>query len=324
MYPRILLLRFSCPVFPNAICNSGAGGFKSEGNDDGISGAWEYPGRHGQRTCRRACRTASHHLPDTSLWRRIMRTLTSQGQQIVADLAQRYGFGTDAVTTALWAVADGNGTMAQFSHPEFGGSCQWMQGGMTMVGDMFNNALKARVDGLCAELSQTLASQPLWAPPAQAQSQYQGGTGGGTSLYVSSGGSGSWWPAELGSPGSSGAQNNVRYAIFPAARRLAVDINGQVTVYDTLDHQIGGVSQQQSYGASVSFTSQYGLVLLEDLPVVSGKPPAAAPASAPSPSPGAASGDVYQAIERLADLRQKGILSEEEFARKKAELLSRI
>jgi hypothetical protein len=97
-----------------------------------------------------------------------------------------------------------------------------------------------------------------------------------------------------------------------------------VTVYDTLDHQIGGVSQQQSYGASVSFTSQYGLVRLEDLPVVSGKPPAAAPASAPSTSPGATSGDVYQAIERLADLRQKGILSEEEFAQKKAELLSRI
>ena len=33
----------------------------------------------------------------------------------------------------LQAVMDGNGTMAQFDHPEFGGAGQWMQGGMTMV-----------------------------------------------------------------------------------------------------------------------------------------------------------------------------------------------
>jgi hypothetical protein len=258
-----------------------------------------------------------------------VRTLTPQGQKVVANLAQRYGFSADAVTTALWAVADGNGTMAQFSHPEFGGGCQWMQGGMTMVGDMFNNALKARVDGLCGELSLALANQPLWVPPAQSQSQYQGGAGGGASLYVSSGGSGSWWPAELGSPGSSGSQNNIRYAVFPAARRLAIDIDGRVTVYDTLDHRIGGVSQQQSYGASLSFTSQYGLVRLEDLPVVSGGRQSGAPAPEPSaersaPASGAESGDVFQTIERLAELRQKGILSDEEFAQKKAELLSRI
>jgi hypothetical protein len=33
--------------------------------------------------------------------------------------------------------------MAQLSHPEFGGSGQWMAGGATMFSDMFNNALKA-------------------------------------------------------------------------------------------------------------------------------------------------------------------------------------
>ena len=257
-----------------------------------------------------------------------MRTLTQQGQQIVAELAQRYGFSQDAVITALWAVAEGNGTMAQFSHPEFGGSCQWMQGGMTMVGDMFNNALKARVDGLCHDLSQQLAKQPLWAPPAQSQSQYQG-SGGGTSLFVSPASSSQWWPAEFGAPSATGAQNNIRYAAFPAARRLAIDLGGQVTVYDTLDHQIGGVAQQQGQGASLTFTSQHGLVRVEDLPVVSGgqphaasTPSAAAPASTVPPS--AETGDVFKAIERLAELRQKGILSDEEFAQKKAELLSRL
>jgi hypothetical protein len=36
----------------------------------------------------------------------------------------------------MFAVLNGNGGMAQFSHGEFGGSGQWMRGGMTMIGDM--------------------------------------------------------------------------------------------------------------------------------------------------------------------------------------------
>jgi hypothetical protein len=69
-----------------------------------------------------------------------------------------------------------------------------------------------------------------------------------------------WWPAALGVPSSVGAQNDVRYAYFPAARRLAVDLKGKVTVYDTQDHQIGGFSQQQSELGSLSFASQFGPV----------------------------------------------------------------
>jgi hypothetical protein len=42
-----------------------------------------------------------------------------------------------------------------------------------------------------------------------------------------------------------------------------------VTVYDTLDHQIGGVSQQQGSGGSLTFTSQYGTVSVSSLPIVS-------------------------------------------------------
>jgi hypothetical protein len=40
--------------------------------------------------------------------------------------------------TLLQALVNSNGTMAQFSHWELGGGGQWMRGGMTMVGDMFN------------------------------------------------------------------------------------------------------------------------------------------------------------------------------------------
>lgn len=79
----------------------------------------------------------------------------------------------------------------------------------------------------------------------------------------------------------------MRYAWFSQARRLAIESNGQVIIYDTLDHNIGGVSQQQSVGNggySVTFSSQYGYVDLSRLPVVSinGQPPL--PASAPSDS----------------------------------------
>src|ERR1700704_4504517 len=70
--------------------------------------------------------------------------LTDQGLQKVNDLAQHYGVSADAVMTLLQALLNSKGTMAQFDHPERGGAGQWMPGGMTMVGDIFNPGLKAR------------------------------------------------------------------------------------------------------------------------------------------------------------------------------------
>src|SRR5579864_5594070 len=225
-----------------------------------------------------------------------MRKLTPAGQQLIKEVAQRHGFSTDAVMSMLESVIRGNGSMAQFNHPEFGGSGQWMQGGMTMVSDMFNNYLKGRVDGLCSELSRLMANQPdlIRSGSFQSQSQgtqQQGNDGGGqqqqqsagyggsnqqqtaagpVSLLVppAPGTSGDWWPADLGRPNSTGAQNDVRYAYFAQPRRLAIEMNGKVTIYDTLDHQISGFSQQQSRGAALTFSSQHGLVAVASLPVV--------------------------------------------------------
>lgn len=286
-----------------------------------------------------------------------MRQLSPAGQQRINDIAQRHGFSTDAVMSMLEAVINGNGSMAQFNHPEFSGSGQWMQGGMTMVSDMFNNYLKGRVDGLCSELSGLVASQPDLVRSGSFQSQSQGNQsnyGGGqsqqqgryggsqqqdpygpvgpVSLFVppAPGTSGDWWPADLRWPNSTGAQNGVRYAYFAQARRLAIEVNGRVTVYDTLDHQIGGFSQQQSVGGSLSFSSQYGLVDVASLPVVSVDGMAQQPSGPSSPQQEGYSGqpagaaDVFATIEKLADLRAKGILSDDEFATKKAELLSRL
>jgi hypothetical protein len=249
--------------------------------------------------------------------------LTPQGLQTIEELARRYFVSVDAVMTLLQAVINGGGTMAQFSHPEFGGSGQWMQGGMTMVGDMFNSALKTKVDSLCSELAGLATSQPHLASPAPSQKP------GNASLFIADTGN-RWWPANLDAPSSTGSQNNVRYAIFPVGKRLAIEINGQMTLYDTMNHQIGGVGQQQGPDASLTFTSQFGLVRVADLPVVSGHEAVPVPfaqtdaQAAAELLPPHEEGDIFAKIERLAGLRQKGILSEEEFASKKSELMGRL
>jgi hypothetical protein len=280
-----------------------------------------------------------------------MQQLTPAAENTVNDLAERYRVSQDAVKTLLVAVMNGGGSMAQFYHPELGGSGQWMRGGMTMVGDMFNYGLQGTVANLCSELSNLLASQQVFLPPpppppSQQQSrndysgqvQYQGGRqsqfqGGNFGQF----GGNDWWPAELGSPSSSGGQNDSKYAYFPQARRLAVQQAGRVTVYDTLDHQIGGVQQQQSGpGGTQSFTSQFGTFTVDSLPVVSGGGGAQAPfVPAPAPAPFQADSnfgttqqdtqdDVFSKLERLGSLRDKGILSDDEFQKKKNELLSRL
>jgi hypothetical protein len=213
-----------------------------------------------------------------------------------------------------------------------------------MVGDMFNHGLKAKVDGLCSELSQMLAMQPFVPFPAgfQSERQVSGQQEAGhdfsasssVSLFVAetpSRASGQWWPAELGYPNGTGAQNRVRYAYFNEKHRLAIELNGQVTIYDTLDHEISGVSQQQGQGGTLTLTSQHGIFSVSALPVVSvdgvqTKPlePRVAPASEPGRPDRAQETDIFTKIERLAELHKNGILSSEEFAAKKAELLSRL
>ena len=261
-----------------------------------------------------------------------MSKLTPEGERIVAALAERYAISIDAVKMMLDAVARGGGTMAQFNLPEFGGNGQWMRGGMTMVGDMFNNSLKATVDNLCNDLSRALDAQPsifapFTPPQTQMQSQSQGSGGAGFS-YASQ--SGSWWPSELGSASSTGSQNNLRYAYFPASNRLAIDDGGRIEVYDTTGYDIGGFGQQQGGGASLTFSSQRGIVRVDSLRRVTGTKPAAEtragepPQSTQHTPPHADTASVVALIEQLGQLKERGLLTDEEFAAKKNELLKRL
>jgi len=240
-------------------------------------------------------------------------------------VARETGFSRDAVLAMADALADGGGTMAQFSHPEFGGSGQWMQGGMVMAGAFGDHLLKSRIDRLCTMLAERPAvREATLARGRQHQSQSSGPTLGRERRP--------WWPPDLGRPDVTGAQNDQRYAWFADARRLVIDDGGRIAVYDTGEHRIGGVSQQQGGVTGVAFTSQHGPVALDRLKLVSSSAIQAPQEETTRATRGVgvadattqAGGDPFAAIERLADLHARGVLDEEEFRTKKAELLARI
>jgi hypothetical protein len=164
----------------------------------------------------------------------------------IDDIASRHGFSASAARAAAEALRHDGGHQGQFSHPDLGGMGQWSAGGMVMIGDMFNNELKARVDALFTELAASPGPVPATAEGQPRHASH-------------------WWPQSLGTPSSSGAQNNMRYACFPVQRRLAVMRDGKVRVYDTGEHRIDGFSQQQSSSQTLSFSSQHGPVRLDDL-----------------------------------------------------------
>jgi len=185
---------------------------------------------------------------------------SDEEETIVKNLADKYSIPKDAVETVLYALRSGGGTMAQFSHPFFGGMAQWSSG-MTMIGHMFDHALKAKLDALCTDLAAYLRARPIPAETTFREEQ--------DVSYRSGGATNAWWPQNLGAPSAVGAQNRLRYATFPETHRLVIEDSGRITVYDTGDLRISGVSQQQSGEQTISFTSQRGLVRVADLPIVS-------------------------------------------------------
>jgi len=273
---------------------------------------------------------------------------TDEGTRVIAEIAQRHGFSPEAGQAMVAALEAGAGAMAQFSHHELGGMGQWSRGGMLMIGDMFNNGLKARVGALADDLAAAMGGGAIPARrPAPGQS---------------SAGFANWWPEALGAPSATGAQNGRRYAVFPATRRLAIERDGQVRIYDTGNHNIGGAGQQQGGVDSLSFSTDRGAIGVHDLQEVDAQTSAApepaprssggwpqqqqqpaaprtfreepdsgvqAPAQpetarAPAPRPNGESGDPIELIRKLAALKDAGALTEDEFQAKKVELLARI
>lgn len=181
---------------------------------------------------------------------------------LIAAVAKRHDVAPEAVSAAWAALKSGGGTMAQFAHTEFGGMAQWSKGGMSMVGDMINNTVKTKFDGVMADLAAAIHQDPSEAPDET------GSLPPGPPTAMSA----SRWPDAFGAPSSSGGQNDMSYAFFPKVGRLIVEDGAKRTIYDTGKHRISGVSQQQSGSRSVRFHSQVGDVELDDLAVAAEEP----------------------------------------------------
>ncbi|MEE7466521.1 hypothetical protein MOF8_06185 [Methylobacterium oryzae] len=292
-------------------------------------------------------------------------------------VAERHGVSLDAVRHLIRALERGHGTMAQFDHPDLGGMGQWFSGGMVMVGRMFDDALKARVDALCTELAGAL---PAGGFSEAAPTSVNGPPTLGTPTGALSGRNANtaapvrpMRPRQKARSGTrarrmgrvptsgeagtahNGAQDGLRYAYFPDRRRLAVDAGSGVALYDTGEHRITGVSQANG---SLGFTGPAGAVALDRLRRIEAEvaaprqvdpsqvdpsqvdpsqvdpsqvdpsqvdPSRADTAQRPAPAPDRSPADaVLTTIERLADLHARGVLTDAEFATKKAELLARL
>lgn len=175
-------------------------------------------------------------------------------------LAEKHGVSVEAVEVLAQALRRGSGTQAQFNHPDLGGSGQWMPG-MVMVGDMFNDALKAKVNALVHDVREVISNAHTEPTRDEAPAGFDWNWG----MVMEP-----WWDADLGTPSASGGQNDMAYAYFPQKSRLAVKVGDSLTVYDTTGHLINGVSQQQQDGGSViMFSSQRGVMVVTHLRVVS-------------------------------------------------------
>ena len=181
--------------------------------------------------------------------------MSANDGDLVERLAKKNSVSPAAVQAVLAALRSAGGRMAQFSHADFGGKSQWSPG-MSMVGDMFNTQLKAKLDCAPTYLDTSETADGV-RPEGDAVS------------YRSQTRSDDGWPAGLGRPAAVGAQNDLRYAVFPETRRLVIDDQGTLSVYDTGSHRIFGVAQAQSADRTLTFTSQDGLVRIADLPRVS-------------------------------------------------------
>ena len=238
----------------------------------------------------------------------------------------------------LFAVHAGGGTMAQFSIPELGGSGQWMRGGMTMVGDMFDNALKARVDALCGELAQLLTTTTVF--PASATGAAAGSprpTGGRQSSACRARPAPRTMRATPSSPARGGwpsrSTASQRFSTPGSTASVACSNSRAADTVRWVSPASSAPSRCPRCPSSAS--SRWPRLR-------SPRPPRSTRVSTsprrrrnrhqrhqhrhPS-GPHGGSGDpatIVAAIESLAGLHQRGILSDDEFAAKKAELLARL
>jgi len=173
---------------------------------------------------------------------------------VVPHLAERYHVHEGAVRELFRAFESTHGKQAQFDHPDLGGRGQWMPG-MIMLADMSADAqTKARIAGLCAEVSALVQGRETSVDEALAAPR----EAGASAAYVNMPAGESWWPASFGHPAASGEQHGIRYAYFPQRDQLLVQQGARLTTYDTTGQRITGFAQEQSTTSQICFTTERG------------------------------------------------------------------
>jgi hypothetical protein len=110
---------------------------------------------------------------------------------LIERMAKKHAVSPAAMEVVLAALRSGGARMAQFSHADFGGMSQWSPG-MSMVGDMFNTQLKAKLGALCSDISAHIGA---------AHATVGSRSGADEVSYRSASGSRDWWPIGMGRPG---------------------------------------------------------------------------------------------------------------------------
>ncbi|MBO9471851.1 SHOCT domain-containing protein [Endozoicomonas sp. G2_2] len=249
----------------------------------------------------------------------------------LAKFSRQYGFSEDAVRHLFEAVTQGGGDMAMFDHPEFHGPGQWMRGGLMMTTTPGDRVLNNAIESLCNRLSALLRAQH-----APGQSGYRRISPEARAWDTSVSPRQRWWPHEWGDPVATGHTDDLAYAFFDDAARMAIRSGDQVDLYKTADHCITGIAQaQQGTSATLVFTTPFGELPLDELARCdddrnnpagnatatehrSGEPAAAEQATPQS------SMEILEAIEKLGALHREGVLTDDEFNAKKQALLNRL
>ena len=148
--------------------------------------------------------------------------MSANDGDLVDRMAKKHSVSPAAVQVVLAALRRGGGRMAQFSHADFGGMSQWSPG-MSMVGEMVNTQLKAKLDALWTNIAAHLDASETddGARPEEGEVSYRSWAR-----------SEDWWPTGSGRPGAVGAQNDLHYAVFLETHRLVIDDKGTLSVYD--------------------------------------------------------------------------------------------
>jgi hypothetical protein len=157
-------------------------------------------------------------------------------------IADQTGFSLGAITLLWTGLLATQGRQVQFNHPELGGLGQW-QPGQTMIGDMFNGPLRARVEQACVALAQ----QVRLRPPAPLVDNFM-------ALY--------------GEARFSGTQNGLRYAYFPQYQRLVVQQGEHLCKFNTAGYELFGVGQagQNAGSPTLRFSTNRGNLNYDELP----------------------------------------------------------